>query len=189
MRAEARIEQSPVAARLAQVGEPLAAPLTRGVARELLSGRSLRLGHAMHPMLTDLPIGLWTSSFILDVAGGRDARRTSQRFVGLGLLTALPAALSGASDWASDPEPEVQRVGAVHAVGNLLATFAYLRSWLARHRDHHAAGVAWGLAGATFATAAGHLGGHLVLRLGAGNGPRDAEPPRLSQFTAHSDCG
>jgi hypothetical protein len=45
---------------------------------------------------------------------------------------------------------------------------AYLGSWLARRRDRHVTGLVWGLGGATLATGAGHLGGHLVFRLGAG---------------------
>jgi sugar/nucleoside kinase (ribokinase family) len=60
-----------------------------------------------------------------------------------------------------DEEPS-RRVGVVHAVGNALATFLYARSWQARRRGHHSAGVAFGWAGATAATAAAYLGGHLA---------------------------
>jgi hypothetical protein len=38
------------------------------VVRNLLSGTDL--GHPLHPMLTDLPIGAWVMSALLDAAGG-----------------------------------------------------------------------------------------------------------------------
>ena len=40
-------------------------------ARSVLGGDWL--GHPLHPLLTDLPIGFWTSSFVLDFAGKRAA--------------------------------------------------------------------------------------------------------------------
>ena len=33
--------------------------------------RGTPLGHPLHPALTDLPIGFWTSSLLLDIVGGR----------------------------------------------------------------------------------------------------------------------
>lgn len=134
-------------------------------AKDLLSGSWL--GHTLHPMLTDLPIGFWTSSFMLDVVGGRRARPASRQLVALGVLSALPTAAAGAADW-SDTDGPARRVGLVHAVSNSVALTAYAASWLARRRGQHWKGVALGMAGATAASAGGHLGGHLVLRLGTG---------------------
>ena len=37
------------------------------------------LGHPLHPILTDLPIGFWTSAMALDVAGGMRSRRGAKR--------------------------------------------------------------------------------------------------------------
>src|SRR5262245_32470025 len=45
------------------------------------------LGHALHPLLTDVTIGCWTSAFVLDVVGGRAARRNARMLIGLGLLS------------------------------------------------------------------------------------------------------
>ncbi|MGB8995310.1 MAG: hypothetical protein WCC65_08380, partial [Pseudonocardiaceae bacterium] len=39
--------------------------------RNLLSGT--KLGHPVHPMLTDLPIGAWSMSALLDTVGGTNA--------------------------------------------------------------------------------------------------------------------
>jgi nitrite reductase/ring-hydroxylating ferredoxin subunit/uncharacterized membrane protein len=137
------------------------------------------LGHPLHPVLTDVPIGAWTSAFVLDFVGGKRSRRAAQALVGLGVLAALPTAATGIADWA-DTEGEAKRIGAVHAVTNSIGLGCYYLSWKARRRGHHGRGVLWGLAGATAATVAATLGGHLVYRLGTGvdvnapeEGPQD----------------
>lgn len=176
------------------------------VERTLLSGH--QLGHALHPMLTDLPIGFWTTSFVLDLVGGSAGRDISRRCIALGLATVPATALAGWSDWSAatasstdetlmaDSHKEVtdpaaiRRVGVAHAVLNGSATLAYAASWLARRRGKQATGVAWGLIGATAATAAGHLGGHLVFRLGTGVEPRIsslAGAPEAAASTGSTD--
>jgi nitrite reductase/ring-hydroxylating ferredoxin subunit/uncharacterized membrane protein len=138
---------------------------TTATARDLLSGTWL--GHPVHPMLTDLPIGFWTSAWVLDLVGPRRHREAARVLVGLGVLSALPAAATGASDW-RDTTGRAQRVGLVHAAANSTAAGLYLASWLARRRGHTARGIALGMAGATAATVGGYLGGHLTQVLGVG---------------------
>src|SRR3954470_21077800 len=99
--------------------------IPRGPVKDTLSGTPL--GHAIPPLLTDLPIGTWTSSLILDLFGGREARPASRRLIAAGVLASLPTAVRGISDWA-DTTPasdEVRRVGAVHAVANVGALGLY----------------------------------------------------------------
>jgi hypothetical protein len=57
------------------------------------------LGHELHPSLTDLPIGFWTSSMVLDLVGGRRSRHAADLFVALGLVTAAPTVATGLADW------------------------------------------------------------------------------------------
>ena len=40
------------------------------------------LGHPLHPAMTDLPIGFWTSAMTLDFVGGRRGRPIATRMVG-----------------------------------------------------------------------------------------------------------
>ena len=47
--------------------------LPAGSSRTLSSG--YLVGHALHPLLTDVPIGMWTSALTLDRVGGRGRRR------------------------------------------------------------------------------------------------------------------
>ncbi|MGZ6968487.1 MAG: Rieske 2Fe-2S domain-containing protein [Acidimicrobiia bacterium] len=137
--------------------------LGTGALRDALTGRWL--GHAVHPVLTDLPIGFWTSAFTLDFIGGRRSRPAAQRLVGLGVLSALPTAAAGAADW-SDTTGKARRVGLVHAALNSAAIVCFTASWFARRRGHHGRGVLYGLAGSAVATGGGFFGGHLVQRLG-----------------------
>ncbi len=139
--------------------------LPSGPVKDALHG--VWLGHPLHPVLTDLPIGFWTSAFVLDLVGGRPARPAADALVGIGVAAALPTAAAGLADWSDMDAPE-RRAGLVHAAANVAATALYGLSFLARHRGHRTGGVALGLAGAAAATAGGFLGGHLAYRRGGG---------------------
>jgi uncharacterized membrane protein len=140
-----------------------------GRAHDVLSGTWL--GHAAHPMLTDLPIGFWTSAFVLDLIGGRPSRDAAELLIGLGVLSALPTVATGVSDWSRTGE-HARRVGIAHALINTSAIGLYGWSWRARRRNHYVTGVMLGMLGATAATIGGLLGGHLQSRLGVGVGAR-----------------
>lgn len=149
--------------------------LPRGPLKDVLHGTWL--GHPLHPVLTDLPIGFWTGAVVLDLVGGRRARTAADTLVGFGVVSALPTAAAGVADWSELNEPE-RRTGLVHAIANLAATALYGLSFVARHRGHRASGVALGLVGATAATIGGYLGGHLTFRRGTGvNHAADAPNP------------
>jgi uncharacterized membrane protein len=145
----------------------------RTIDRAPLAASVLRgewLGHPLHPMLTDLPIGFWTSAWVLDfLPGHRDAART---LVGLGVLSAVPTALAGAAD-----VPTIDRrkdaTATRHAVANATATALYALSWWQRRRGHHLRGVVIGQFAAAAATVGGYLGGSLVF--GAAEDERDDE--------------
>jgi nitrite reductase/ring-hydroxylating ferredoxin subunit len=149
------------------------AVLPSGPVKDVLHG--VWLGHPLHPVLTDLPIGFWTSAVVLDLVGGSRARRAADTLVGIGVAAALPTAATGLADWSDLDEPE-RRAGIVHAATNVAATALYGLSFLARRRGHRAGGVALGLAGAAAATAGGFLGGHLVYRRAAGVSRAAAAP-------------
>ena len=150
----------------------LAGRISRSPAGAFLRGEPL--GHALHPLMTDLPIGCWTSAAVLDLVGGRDARPAARRLIGLGVLSAVPTALSGFAELGSvDPDDRpTARVATAHAGLNSLALLSYARSWSARRRDRQVRGVVWSVVGATAASISGHLGGHLAFVRGVGSGRR-----------------
>src|SRR5919112_2348247 len=113
--------------------------LKPGPVKDALSGTWL--GHALHPLLTDVPVGTWTSATLLDLFGGKGSRAASQRLIGVGLLAAGPTFWTGWSDWA-DTEPaddQIRRIGIVHAITNGSAAALYGASLVARRRRAHAA--------------------------------------------------
>lgn len=150
-----------------KVGKPVssavAGALSNRALKDALSGTWL--GHPLHPMLTDIPIGSWTSAFVLDIVGGERGRQAADMLVGIGVLSALPTAAAGLSDWA-DTIGEERRIGTVHAGANVVALSLYSLSWLARRRGRRATGVTLGFLGAGAATVGGYLGAHLVYRKG-----------------------
>ena len=124
--------------------------------------RGAWFGHALHPVLTDFPLGAWMSASLLDLVGGPGARPASRRLIGFGLLAAVPTAATGMAEW-QDTSGAARRVGTVHAGVNATAIVLYASSWLARRRGRHASGVVLGVAGGLVATVGGYLGGHLTL--------------------------
>jgi nitrite reductase/ring-hydroxylating ferredoxin subunit/uncharacterized membrane protein len=126
------------------------------------------LGHQLHPLLTDVTIGAWLSASAIDLSPARGMGADSaRRLTGLGILSAVPTAASGLSDW-SDAYGSDQRVGLVHAIGNSIAVALQLGSYRARRRGDHTRGAILSIAGLGVAGAAGYLGGHLVYARGVG---------------------
>ena len=151
-----------------------------GRVKDLLSGTWM--GHPAHPMLTDLPIGAWASAVILDVMGNQTTAPTADALVGLGVLTALPTAVTGLNDLADIVDREERTIGTAHAIGNVTAVVLYGASYLTRRRGRRDIGTALALAGTTALTASGFLGGHLAYRKGVGVA-QTAFQPRLEEWT------
>lgn len=161
-----RIDQAEELDRVADpVHRAVRQALPAGVVKDALHG--VWLGHPLHPVLTDLPIGFWTSAFVLDLVPLRRFRPAADAMVALGVATALPTAASGWADW-SDLDRPARRTGIVHAAANVAAILLYTGSLVARLRGRRTRGIALGMAGATAATAGAYLGGHLTFRRGAG---------------------
>jgi nitrite reductase/ring-hydroxylating ferredoxin subunit/uncharacterized membrane protein len=137
-----------------------------GRTKDLLAGTWL--GHPVHPMLTDVPIGAWTSAFVLDLVGGRQARRAADALVGVGVLAAVPTAATGLSDLADVEHSEQRILGTAHALGNVTAVALYGGSFLARRRGRRDLGVRLATLGAAVVTGSGFIGGHLAYRKGVG---------------------
>ena len=98
---------------------------------DVLSGTPL--GHPLHPALVAVPMGAWMSG---RSAGRRPARDdAATRLVALGLLAAVPAAATGASDWLTTNSAE-RRVGLVHALLNYAGIGAYTISWTQRRKGN-----------------------------------------------------
>jgi hypothetical protein len=126
-------------------------------------------------MLTDVPIGCWTSANVLDLIGGRSSRRAAQRLMGLGILSAVPTAVTGLAEFSGITDSATRRVAAVHAAANSAALACYVGSWMARRSGSPIRGTVLGLLGTGAASVGGFLGGHLAFAMGAGVGERGAD--------------
>lgn len=162
------------------IGDGVRSTISAGAVKDAISGTWL--GHALHPMLTDVVIGSFLSATLLDLIGGG---RASERLIAVGIAAYGPTALTGVNDWADSERADdaVRRVGLVHAASNAAALSLYASSLAARRRGAQASGVLLSMAGAAALAAAGYLGGHLSLRRGVGvdqtvfdPGPREWTP-------------
>ncbi len=148
-------------------------PLTRvakkvippGPLKDLLSGS--RLGHPLHPALTDVTIGSYTAATMLDLVGGRRSQDAVRALLAVGILSSLPTATAGLADWSDTYGPD-QRIGVVHALSNVAALSLFAGSLAARRGGRTGVGRVLSLAGMTTLAAGGYLGGHLTYARGVG---------------------
>jgi hypothetical protein len=169
---------------LDKVARPLAGAVGRAVrprvVRNLLSGTDL--GHPLHPMLTDLPIGAWVMSALLDAAGPA-AEGAAGLLVAADVVAAVPTAAAGLNDWSDTAGPET-RIGLVHAAVNTTAVSLYLASVVAGARGRRRGGKALDLAGAGGAAGRRVPGRAPVLRL-----RRGCQPHRVGAAAEPVDAG
>jgi nitrite reductase/ring-hydroxylating ferredoxin subunit/uncharacterized membrane protein len=150
------------------VGSNVRSMVPGGPVKDALSGTWL--GHAVHPMLTDVVIGSFTAASLLDLLAPGGDGRAGERLIALGLAAYLPTAAAGVNDSADSEavDDTVRRAGLVHAACNILGASLYTASLRARRRGARGRGAALGLAGMAVMSAGGYLGGHLSLSKGVG---------------------
>lgn len=140
------------------------------------------LGHPLHPTLTDLPVGAWTTAAVLDAVdtvspqapGFRDAARLA---VGAGVLGGAAAAVTGLTDW-QHTHDNARRLGLVHGVVNAAALGLQVLSWRDRGRGRIGRARLTGGAGYAAVLAGAYLGGNLVFRhrIGVSHADDQLEP-------------
>jgi nitrite reductase/ring-hydroxylating ferredoxin subunit/uncharacterized membrane protein len=151
----------------------------QGVVRKVLAaaGAPVRntlngtwLGHPLHPLLTDIPIGAWTVTLALDTltALGRPSHeRGADAALAIGIAGAGAAAISGYADW-SDTADEPKRLGTIHALFNGGAMALYVGSFAARRSGRRDIGIALATAGYGLVSFAAYLGGELTFGMQLG---------------------
>lgn len=175
--------------------EPLSDALQRAAAAVFRggAGRALKtllngtwLGHPLHPVLTDIPLGAWTVAVLFDllhlVNGSPAWPAAANVTIAVGILGALGAALTGYTDW-SDTVDRERRVGISHGLLNLVATILYIVSIalrLAAGPGVLAIAVSW--IGYVVLVAAAYLGGELVFNIGTGVNHHTWEAP-ITEWT------
>jgi nitrite reductase/ring-hydroxylating ferredoxin subunit/uncharacterized membrane protein len=151
------------------------------------------LGHPLHPVITDVPIGSWTVAAALDlleIRGDAQYQTGADFAILLGLVASVPTALSGVTDW-SDTHGKPQRVGAVHGILNLSAAILYAGSCVARKSRRRGLAQALSFLGYGLVLASAYLGGELsyAQKIGVNHAP-DPEgelPKDFTEALAESD--
>src|SRR4051812_24962132 len=152
--------------------ESAADPISRTI-RNLFPGESGRaiknalhgvwLGHPLHPVLTDIPVGAWTLATVLDALDGlgasKELRAGADFAVGFGLLGAVASAVTGVTDW-SETDGRGKTIGLLHGILNVAATALYTTSFFMRkQKKQRSAGIALSMLGFAVANASAYLGG------------------------------
>ena len=136
------------------------------------SGRRVRdflhgtwLGHPLHPVLTDIPIGAWTSALVLDAAASdrNGLSRAADAAIAVGLAGAAGAAVTGLTDWQHTAD-EDRRVGLTHGMLNMSAAALYVTALTLRRGGSRDLGRVLAGAGFLVAITAAYIGGNLVYR-------------------------
>jgi hypothetical protein len=77
------------------------------------------LGHPLHVVLTDVPVGSWTAAVLFDIAesvsGDEQLGRAADACITVGIVGAAGAAITGMADW-QHVDPPGRRIGLVHAL-------------------------------------------------------------------------
>lgn len=146
---------------------------TGRIAKDLLNG--VWLGHPLHPVITDVPIGAWTMSQLFDVlsmaTGGDDnLDLASDVTLAAGIVAAVGAALTGFTDWSDIDSYNAsrRRMGLAHALINVAGLTLNLGSLALRMGGRRHRGLARTLSASGYVTSAlaAFVAGELIFNLG-----------------------
>jgi nitrite reductase/ring-hydroxylating ferredoxin subunit len=160
-----RIDAMPWLARWSQglgaVAGPVRTKLAPSGMVDLLHGRWL--GHALHPALSDLPIGLWAGSVLLYLLGFSGAAVALSL---AGIATALVAMVTGIADLLV-ADGHDRRVGVLHGLLMTVALVIQIGSPVAYFLGAVVVAAILAVVSLLITVGAAYLGGHLVLARGA----------------------
>ncbi len=131
--------------------------------KNLLHGKWL--GHPVHPMITDIPLGAWTTAAVLDameLCGSKQYKPGADAAVTIGLAGAAGSAITGITDWTGTTAIE-RKTGLLHAMLNIGATTLYLTSFFLRKKSRsRTTAIGLSMLGYAITAASAYLGGTLV---------------------------
>jgi nitrite reductase/ring-hydroxylating ferredoxin subunit/uncharacterized membrane protein len=144
--------------------------------KDLLHGTWL--GHPLHPVLVQVPVGSFVSAAVLDLVPG--GRKSATTLIAVGTASAVPAIAAGWADW-SEMTKDRRRVGLVHAAANAVAVGFYVGSLAARFSGRPYRGKVLAFTGLSLAGAGAYLGGHIAYAMGGGMNQASPEIARLPE--------
>lgn len=142
--------------------------------------------HPIHPMIVPFPIAFLMSALLTDIAYWQTRLELwasiSTWLIGLGLVTALFAAIAGFIDFGGSRAIRAIRKSWYHMAANLLAIVLSAANFAVHMREGEMAVLTSGIilsAVVAFLLAfSAWMGGELVFRHGVGVNPREEVPPK-----------
>ena len=137
---------------------------TLPMVRDFLNGRWL--GHPLHALLTDAPIGMFFLVIVFDLAGHPEGNAT-QAILLVGILTMLAAAVAGLADYTNTDGAARDRA-TLHGTLMIVALLLYVASYVLRQGQSPSwpAAIVLSLAGFLVLSAGAYVGGDVVYVLG-----------------------
>lgn len=123
------------------------------------------LGHALHPVITDVPVGALTAALFLDIIGQVEGAKWATV---VGYAGMIGSALTGIADY-TGTSGKVRRYATIHSLFMVVSTLSYLVSVLIRFGvigGSHQAAMAVAIVGYLFLSVGAYIGGELVFGLG-----------------------
>lgn len=141
-----------------------------------MESRVKSMGHPIHPMLVNFPLGLLITSVVFDIVhwitGNGYWSGIAFWMIAAGAITGLLAAVVGTIDALAIPSgTRAKSVSFLHGSGNLLILILFAVSWFLRlsvPENPPIIAYVFSFLGAALLGVTGWLGGELTLRLGIG---------------------
>lgn len=163
---------------LDSVADPLQSTVTSLFSNAGESGKQVKnflngtwLGHPLHPLLTDVPVGAWTCTLALDTMASmfddEGLQRAADVTLAVGLAGATGSAVTGWTDW-TDTYGEERRVGLAHGLTMVATVLAYALSLIARLTGSRSAGILFSNTGYGLLSIGAYIGGSEVYDIGYG---------------------
>lgn len=136
--------------------------------RSLAHGTIL-LGHPLHPLLTDLPIGAWTVALVAELArvlGAAVPDAVPTWTLGVGAISGVLALLTGYVDYSETAPGLERRTGVAHGLVMTVVLALGVVSWQARLHGAITLSFVALVVLYVLVTLGGYLGGHLVFHRG-----------------------
>ncbi len=128
------------------------------------------VGHPLHPAATDIPVGAWLATLVLDIVWLATNQPSGTAIASnvvliVGLVGAVVAILSGLADW-NDTYGKERRVGVAHGLINIVATLVYVVALILRLTSNQFSGFIVSTVGLLILLLGAYLGGELVFGKG-----------------------
>ncbi len=180
------LESSPA---LEGLGEAVARPLHRAI---LAGGTPTRtvadwlhgtwLGHPLHPVLTDIPIGAWMMGALFDgiamLDDAPEAEYAADTLTTIGVISAVPTAMAGMADYSTIPGGSTA-AATLHGLLNSAGLALYLWSLRERRNGNRSTGVILSSIALMILMLSAYIGGHMTFHQRVGvNHQEDPSGPR-----------